>query len=198
LLKIKVFFKENNVSEEPDLDDLQRRMDGAFAALKHEFTGLRTGRANAAMLDPVVVDAYGSEMPINQVGTVSVPESRMLSVNIWDKGMVGAVEKAIRNAGLGVNPIVDGQNIRIPIPELNEERRAELTKVAGKYAESARIAVRNVRRDGMYGLKKAEKDGDLSKDDHKVYADEIQAMTDKEIKSIDGALSAKEKDIMQV
>ena len=186
------------MSEEIDLDDLNRRMDGAVKALHQEFSGLRTGRANAAMLEPVVVEAYGSEMPINQVGTVSVPEPRMLSVNVWDKGMVGAVEKAIRNAGLGVNPVVDGQNVRVPIPELNEERRIELTKVAGKYSEQGRIAVRNVRRDGMDILKKMEKDGDISKDDHKMYADEIQELTDKHVKLIDEALAEKEKDIMQV
>ena len=186
------------MSEEVDLDDFNRRMDGAVKALQQEFSGLRTGRATAAMLDPVVVDAYGSEMPINQVGTVSVPEPRMLSVNVWDKSMVAAVEKSIRNAGLGVNPVVDGQNVRIPIPELNEERRLELTKVAGKYAEQGRIAIRNVRRDGMDLLKKMEKDGDISKDDHKLYADEIQELTDSHVKLVDEALAEKEKDIMQV
>ena len=183
---------------EADIEDLQRRMDGALSALKTEFGGLRTGRASASLVEPVVVEAYGSQMPINQVGTVGVPEPRMLTVQVWDKGLVAATEKAIRNAGLGINPVVDGQLIRIPIPELNEERRRELTKIASKYAEQARVAVRNVRRDGMDSLKRMEKDGHISEDDHKLYADEIQSMTDGVIKKIDEALDVKDSEIMQV
>lgn len=184
--------------QEFDLDDIERRMDGALEALRHEFAGLRTGRASPNLLDPVTVDAYGTRMPLNQVGTVGVPEPRLLTVSIWDKSMVKAAEKAIRDAGLGLNPQSDGMLIRIPIPELNEERRRELGKVAGKYAEQARIAVRNVRRDGMDALKKQEKEGDLSQDDHRLYADEVQAVTDKHIKAIDDMLSAKETEIMRV
>ncbi|MBB4210077.1 ribosome recycling factor [Rhodothalassium salexigens DSM 2132] len=173
-------------------------MDGAVDALKHEFSGLRTGRASASLLDPVTVTVYGSSMPINQVGSITVPEPRMLAVQVWDQNNVGAVEKAIRNAGIGLNPMIDGQTIRVPVPELNEERRKELTKVAGKYAEQARIAVRNVRRDGMEGLKKLEKDGEIGEDDAKRRADEVQKMTDSTIKEIDSLLEAKEKEIMQV
>lgn len=184
--------------QEFDLDDIERRMDGALEALRHEFAGLRTGRASPNLLDPVTVDAYGTRMPLNQVGTVGVPEPRLLTVSIWDKSMVKAAEKAIRDAGLGLNPQSDGMLIRIPIPELNEERRRELGKVAGKYAEQARIAVRNVRRDGMDVLKKQEKEGDLSQDDHRLYADEVQAVTDKHIRAIDDMLSAKETEIMRV
>jgi ribosome recycling factor len=183
---------------EPDIDDLQRRMQGALTTLKAEFGGLRTGRASPTLLDPISVDAYGSQMPINQVGTVSVPESRMLTVQVWDKGLVTAVDKAIKSAGLGVNPSVDGQLIRIPIPELNEERRVELTKVANKYAEQARVAVRNVRRDGMDKLKKLEKGGHISEDDHKIWAEEIQNMTDGLVKKIDESYGVKEGEIMQV
>ena len=186
------------MAEEPDLDDLQRRMDGAGEVLAREFGGLRTGRASISLLDPVSVDAYGASTPLNQVATVSVPESRLIGVQVWDKSLVSAVEKAIRNSGLGLNPAVEGQLIRIPIPELNEERRRELTKVAGQYAEQARVAVRNVRRDGMDTLKRLEKDGDLSQDDHKIYADEIQDMTDKTIAAIDQSLATKEEEIMQV
>nr|WP_242509201.1 ribosome recycling factor [Rhodothalassium salexigens] len=181
-----------------DKKDLKRRMDGAVDALKHEFSGLRTGRASASLLDPVTVTVYGSSMPINQVGSITVPEPRMLAVQVWDQNNVGAVEKAIRNAGIGLNPMIDGQTIRVPVPELNEERRKELTKVAGKYAEQARIAVRNVRRDGMEGLKKLEKDGEIGEDDAKRRADEVQKMTDSTIKEIDSLLEAKEKEIMQV
>lgn len=184
--------------QEFDLDDIERRMDGALEALRHEFAGLRTGRASPSLLDPVTVEAYGARMPLNQLGTVGVPEPRLLTVSIWDKSMVKAVEKAIRNSGLGLNPQTDGTLIRIPIPELNEERRRELGKVAGKYAEQARIAVRNVRRDGMDALKKQEKEGDLSQDDHRLYADEVQDVTDKHIKSIDDMLSVKESEIMKV
>ena len=181
-----------------DLGDIERRMKGAVDALKHEFAGLRSGRATTNMLDPVVVDVYGSSMPLNQVGTISVPEPRMLSVQVWDKSNVSAVEKSIRNSGLGLNPMIDGQLVRIPIPELNEERRAELAKVAGKYAEQGRIAVRNVRRDGMDTLKRLEKDKAISEDDHKMYADEVQDLTDKHVAKIDELLQAKEKEIMQV
>ncbi|MCI4666123.1 MAG: ribosome recycling factor [Neomegalonema sp.] len=185
------------MSDGPDLDDLERRMDGAIGALKTEFASLRTGRASASMLEPVTVEAYGSTTPLNQIGTINVPEPRMVVLNVWDKGLVGAAEKAIRNSGLGVNPVVDGTLIRVPIPELNEERRRELTKVAGQYAEKARVAVRNVRRDGMDQVKKAKADG-LSEDDQKLYSDEIQALTDKKIASVDGALADKEKEIMQI
>jgi len=181
-----------------DFSDIERRMKGAVAALKTEFSGLRTGRASASLLDPISVEAYGQAMPINQVGTVSVPEPRMITVQIWDKTMVGPVEKAIRTSGLGLNPATDGQLLRIPIPELNEERRAELTKVAAKYAEQARIAVRNVRRDGMDELKRSEKDGDISQDEHKSFADRVQKMTDKYVAEVDAALETKEAEIMQV
>jgi len=184
--------------EDIDLDDLERRMVGAVDALKHEFSGLRTGRASTSLLDTVVVDVYGASMPLNQVGTVSVPEARMLSVQVWDKGNSSAVEKAIRNAGLGLNPMNDGQLIRIPIPELNEERRAELAKVAAKYGEQARIAIRNVRKGGMDLLKRMEKDKSISEDDHKMYADEVQDLTNKFVKMVDDALATKEQEIMQV
>ena len=180
-----------------DLDDLERRMEGAKAALKSEFASLRTGRASASMLDPVMVDAYGSTMPLNQCGTVNVPEPRMVTVNVWDKSLVGAVDKAIRNSGLGLNPVVDGTILRLPIPELNEERRKELSRVAAQYAESARVAVRNVRRDGMDRIKKAKAEG-MSEDDQKIWSDEIQELTDKAIAEIDAALEAKQEEIMQV
>ncbi|MBM3487376.1 MAG: ribosome recycling factor [Alphaproteobacteria bacterium] len=183
---------------DPDLSDVERRMDTAVDVLKKEYAGLRTGRASAALLDPVVVDAYGSKMPIAQLGTVSVPDARMISVQVWDKGNVKAVEKAIRDAGLGLNPQADGTLVRVPIPQLSEERRKELAKVANKYAEQARVAVRNVRRDGMDLLKRLDKEGDISEDDHRLYAEEIQTLTDQHIKSIDGALAQKEKEIMQV
>jgi ribosome recycling factor len=184
--------------DEPDLDDIERRMGGAVTALSTEFAGLRTGRASASLLEPVSVEAYGTQMPMDQVGTIGVPESRMLTVQVWDKGMVGAVEKAIRNANLGLNPVADGQLVRIPIPELNEERRAELAKVAHRYAEQAKVAVRNVRRDGMEGLKKSEKAGHMSEDEHKMWSEEIQKLTDDTIKGIDAALVKKEGEIMQV
>ena len=180
------------------LDDIKRRMDGALVALKSEFGGLRTGRANASLLDTVMVEAYGSPMLLTQVGTVNVPEARMISVQVWDKGLIVAVEKAIRSAGLGINPVVDGQNVRIPIPPLNEERRAELAKVAGGYAEQARVAVRNVRRDGMEQLKRMEKDGDIGEDEHKSLAAQVQTATDDEIGRIDSPLKAKQDEIMQV
>ena len=183
--------------EDPDLDDLKRRMDGAMTSLKSEFLTLRTGRASASMVEPVQVDAYGQMTPINQVGTVNVPEPRMITINVWDKSMTGKVEKALRESGLGINPVVDGTIIRLPIPELNEERRRELTKVAAQYAEHARVAIRNVRRDGMDQLKKAKSDG-MSEDDHKIWADEIQALTDKAIAAVDAALENKQSEIMQV
>ncbi len=183
---------------EPDLDDIERRMDGALTALQKEFQGLRTGRASAQLLEPIMVDAYGAKMPVNQVGTVGVPEPRMLTVQVWDKSMVKAVEKAIREADLGLNPQTDGQLIRVPLPDLSEERRRELAKVASKYAENARIAVRNVRRDGMDDLKKAEKDGELSQDDRRMYEEEIQSMTDAHVAKIDETLSVKDQEIMQV
>ncbi|NVJ70381.1 MAG: ribosome recycling factor [Alphaproteobacteria bacterium] len=184
--------------EDLDLNDIERRMKGAVEALKHEFGGLRSGRASTSLLDPVTVDVYGANMPLNQVGTVGVPEPRMLSVQVWDKSNVSAVEKAIRNSGLGLNPMLDGQLVRIPIPELNEERRAELAKVAAKYAEQGRIAIRNVRRDGMDQLKKMEKDKSISEDDHKMYADEVQELTNKFVGEVDELLQSKEKEIMQV
>jgi ribosome recycling factor len=190
--------KEAPLSEiEIDLDDLERRMDGALAALRTEFASLRTGRASGSILDTVMVSAYGSMMPLNQCGTVNVPEPRMITVNVWDKGLVGAVEKAIRNSGLGINPVMDGTTLRLPIPELNEERRTALSKVAGQYAESARVAIRNVRRDGMDQVKKAKADG-MGEDDQKFWHDEIQSLTDKAIASVDKALEAKQEEIMQV
>jgi ribosome recycling factor len=178
--------------------DSKRRMDGAVDALHKEFGGLRTGRASVNLLEPIMVEAYGAEMPLNQVGTVGVPEPRMLSVQVWDKSQVSAVEKAIRNAGLGLNPAVDGQTVRVPVPPLTEERRAELAKVAGKYAEEARIAVRNVRRHAMDELKRMEKDGEIGQDDHHHQSDEIQKLTDEYVGKIDEALHAKEQEIMQV
>jgi ribosome recycling factor len=183
--------------EEIDLSDLEKRMEGAIAALRAEFASLRTGRASASMLDPVMVDAYGSHMPVNQLGTITVPEPRMVLVNIWDKSLVGAVDKAIRSSGLGINPQVDGTILRIPIPELNEERRRELAKVAGQYAEHARVAIRNVRRDGMDRLKKAKAAG-MAEDDHKLYTDEVQELTDAAIAKVDAALQAKQEEIMQI
>ena len=182
---------------EIDLDNIERRMDGAMTALRQEFLTLRTGRASASMLEPINVDAYGAITPINQVGTVNVPEPRMITVNVWDKSLTGKVEKAIRESGLGINPVVDGTIIRLPIPELNEERRRELTKVAGHYAESARVAVRNVRRDGMDQIKKARADG-MSEDDQKLWESEVQDLTDAAISKIDAALEAKQEEIMQV
>ncbi|WP_339828646.1 ribosome recycling factor [uncultured Parvibaculum sp.] len=181
-----------------DLDDVERRMRGALQALKQEFGGLRTGRASASLLEPIIVEAYGQSMPINQVGTIGVPESRMLTVQVWDKGMVAAVEKAIRNSGLGLNPNIDGTLIRLPIPELNQERRSELSKIAAKYTEQARVAVRNVRRDAMDELKRLEKDGQMGQDDHKAWTDKVQKLTDKIIGEIDAALAHKEAEIMQV
>ncbi len=185
-------------SVDPDIDELQKRMDGALEVLRKELQGLRTGRASASLLEPITVDAYGAEMPLNQVGTINVPESRMLSVQVWDKGLVKSVEKAIRASALGLNPAVDGTLIRVPLPELSQERRTELVKVAHKYAEQARVAVRNVRRDGMDELKKMERDSQISEDEHKLWADEIQRLTDSHIEGINDLLDHKEKDILTV
>src|SRR6056297_3038403 len=187
------------MAEEFELDtgDLERRMDGAMTSLRTEFASLRTGRASASMLEPVMVDAYGAMTPINQVGTVNVPEPRMVTVNVWDKGLVSKVEKAIRESGLGINPQTNGTIIMLPIPELNEERRRELTKVAAQYAESARVAIRNVRRDGMDQIKKAKADG-MSEDDQKFWEDEVQELTDSQISAVDKALETKQEEIMQV
>jgi len=178
--------------------DIARRMDGAVEVLHHEFSGLRTGRASTGLLEPVMVNAYGSDMPMNQVGSISAPEPRLLTVQVWDKGLIKAVEKAILESGLGLNPASDGQTVRIPIPQLTEERRQELTKIAGKYAEDARVAIRNVRRHAMDELKNSEKDGKISKDEHRDYAEEIQELTDNHIKKIDEILEHKDKEIMQV
>lgn len=172
-------------------------MEGAIGALKTEFASLRTGRASASMLEPIMVDAYGQKTPINQVGTVNVPEPRMVTVNVWDKGLVGKVEKAIRESGLGINPQLNGTIIMLPIPELNEQRRKELTKVAAQYAEHARVAVRNVRRDGMDQIKKAKGDG-MSEDDQKFWESEVQSLTDRFIKHVDELLEGKQAEIMQV
>ncbi len=180
-----------------DVDDLERRMEGALASLRTEFASLRTGRASAAMLEPVQVEAYGQMTPINQVGTVNVPEPRMVTVNVWDKSMVGAVEKAIRESGLGINPQLNGTIIMLPIPELNEERRRELAKVAAQYAENARVAIRNIRRDGMDQIKKAKAEG-MSEDDQKLWETEVQDLTDGHIDRVDSALNAKQEEIMQV
>ncbi len=179
-----------------DKSDLQRRMHGAVEALKHDLGGLRTGRASTALLDPIQVEVYGTNMPLNQVATVSVPEARLLSVQVWDRSNVGPVEKAIRSSGLGLNPINDGQVIRLPIPELTEERRKELAKLVGQYAEKARIAVRNVRRDGMEHLKQDEKKHQISEDERKRLETEVQKLTDETIKEIDEAAEAKEKEIL--
>jgi ribosome recycling factor len=178
--------------------DITRRMEGATEVLGREFGGLRTGRANASLLEPITVKAYGTDMPLNQVGTVGVPEPRMLTVQVWDRGVVPAVQKAILESGLGLNPSVDGQLVRIPIPPLTEERRTELAKIAHKYAEEARVAVRNVRRHAMDELKKAEKAGEISKDAHHDYSEQIQKLTDSFVGKIDEALANKEKEITQV
>ncbi len=183
---------------QPDLSALEKRMTGALDALKKEFSGLRTGRASASLLEPIHVDAYGSSMPLTQVGTISVPEPRMLTVQVWDKALVSHVDKAIREAGLGLNPMADGQLVRVPIPALNEERRNELKKIAHKYTEQAKVAVRNVRRDGMELLKKMEKDGALSQDDQRKASEKVQQLTDGYIKKIDEALAHKEGEITQV
>ena len=180
-----------------DTDDLQRRMDGASSAMKTEFASLRTGRASSSMLDPITVEIYGQRTPLNQLGTINVPEPRMVTVNVWDKTNVPLVEKAIRESGLGINPQVNGTIIMLPIPELNEERRRELSRVAGQYAENARVAVRNIRRDGMDQIKKAKSDG-MSEDDQKLWEEEVQELTNTSIKAIDDALDAKQSEIMQV
>ncbi|QKS01058.1 ribosome recycling factor [Sphingomonas sp. CL5.1] len=179
-----------------DKADLERRMHGAVESLKGDLGGLRTGRASVSLLDPVTVEVYGAHMPLNQVATVSAPEPRMLSVQVWDKSNVGPVEKAIRSAGLGLNPINDGQNLRLPIPDLTEERRKELAKLAGQYAEKARVAVRNVRRDGMDALKTDEKKGVFGEDDRKRHENEVQKLTDSTIAEIDAAAAGKEKEIL--
>ena len=181
-----------------DIKELEKRMQGAMDALKKELGGLRTGRASVNLLDPVMVDAYGQRMPLNQVGTVSAPEPRLLAVNVWDKGLVVSVAKAIREAGLGLNPAPDGQLVRVPIPELTAERRAELAKLAHKYAEHGRVAVRNVRRDGMESLKKLEKDHKISQDEHRQKSDEVQKLTDRYVKQVDEVLTHKEKEIKTV
>ncbi|MFT7059308.1 MAG: ribosome recycling factor [Pseudorhodobacter sp.] len=180
-----------------DLDDLERRMDGAQNALRIEFSSLRTGRASSSMLEPIMVDAYGTMTPLNQVGTVNVPEPRMVTINVWDKGLVNKVEKAIRDSGLGINPQMNGTIIMLPIPELNEERRRQLTKVAGSYAENAKVSIRNVRRDGMDQIKKAKTNG-MAEDDQKMWSDEVQELTDKAIAAVDRALDVKQQEIMQV
>ena len=182
---------------EIDIDDLQRRMEGAIASLRQEFASLRTGRASAAILEPIMVESYGQMTPINQVGTIDVPEPRMVTINVWDKAMISKVERAIRDSGIGINPVVDGPLIRLPIPELNEERRAQLAKVAAQYSEQARVSVRNVRRDGMDKVKKAKAAG-MAEDDQKIWADEIQDMTDRQIAAIDKLLETKQQEIMQV
>ncbi|WP_176083054.1 ribosome recycling factor [Martelella sp. HB161492] len=186
------------MSDANDLSDLNRRMEGAVSAFISDINSLRTGRASANILDPVMVEAYGSRVPLNQVGNITVPESRMLAVNIWDKSMVNAVDRAIRESHLGLNPIMDGQTLRIPLPELNEERRRSLVKVAHEYAEKARVAVRHVRRDGMDDLKKAEKNGDLGQDESRALSDRVQQLTDAAISRVDELLADKEKEIMQV
>lgn len=183
---------------DPDLDDLERRMNGAVDVLRKELGGLRTGRASSSLLEPIVVRAYDTDMPLNQLATINVPEPRMLSVQVWDRSQVAVVEKAIRSADLGLNPIVDGQSLRIPIPELNEERRRELAKVAGRYAEQAKVAVRNVRRDGMEQLRKMERSGDLSEDESRLWSQEIQEMTDAVVKKMTEMFETKEREITQV
>lgn len=181
-----------------DLNDLKRRMDGAIGVLKTELSGLRTGRASASMLEPVTVEAYGATMPLNQVATVSVPEPRLINVQVWDRSMAQAVEKAIRESSLGLNPVVEGQVMRIPIPELNAERRQELVKVAHKYAEQARVAVRHVRRDGMEDIKRSEKSEGLSQDEMRSLSEKVQKLTDEKVAEIDQVVSAKEQEISQI
>lgn len=186
------------MSQQFDSADLKRRMEGAITAFKGDLGGLRTGRASASLLDPITVEAYGSQMPINQVANVTVPEPRMLAVSVWDKSMVASVEKAIRESTLGLNPMTDGTTVRVPLPELNEERRRELVKIAHQYAENARIAARHVRRDGMDTLKRLEKDGEISQDESRDKADDVQKQTDQTIATIDSLLAEKEQEIMQV
>ncbi len=186
------------MSATAEIDDLRRRMTGSLDVLKKEFSGLRTGRASASLLDPVTVDAYGSQMPLAQCGTVGTPEPRMLTVQVWDKGLVKAVEKAIRDAGLGLNPMADGQLVRIPMPPMTEERRKELLKIAKNYAEAARVSVRNVRREGMDALKVLLKNGKVTEDENRKRQTDIQTLTDDFIKKVDEAMAVKEKDIMAV
>ena len=186
------------MSNGADFQDIQRRMEGAITAFRNDLASLRTGRASSNLLDPIQVQAYGSAMPLNQVATVSVPEPRMIQVSVWDKSMVNAVDRAIRESNLGFNPIMDGTTLRIPLPELNEQRRKELAKIAHTYAENARVAVRHVRRDAMDGLKKAEKDGDVGQEDVRAQSERVQKMTDDTITSIDGLLQEKQVEIMQV
>lgn len=186
------------MSDALDLNDIKRRMTGAIESLKHDLGGLRTGRASASLLEPITIEAYGSRMAINQVANITVPESRMLSVSVWDKSMVGAVERAIRDSGLGLNPITDGMTLRIPLPELNEQRRKELVKIAHQYAEQAKVAARHVRRDGMDELKKLEKDSVIGQDDNRILSEKVQKLTDETISEIDKVLSVKEAEIMQV
>ena len=181
-----------------NLNELKSRMQKSIVSLKEELTGLRTGRASASLLEPVMVEAYGTKMPLNQVATVTVPEARLLNVSVWDRSMAPAVDKAIRNSGLGLNPATEGATIRVPLPELNEERRRELTKVAHNYAEQARVAIRHIRRDGMDLLKKLEKDGHIGQDDSRAKADLVQKATDEAIGEVDQVLAAKEQEIMQV
>lgn len=183
---------------EPDIADLKRRMNGALEVLRSELGGLRTGRASAALLEPITVDAYGSKLPMNQVGTINVPDPRMISVQVWDQGLAEAVDRAIRDSGLGLNPQREGNVVRVPIPQLSEERRVELGKIAHKYAEQARVAVRNVRRDGMDTLKKLERDSEISQDEQRAWGDDLQKMTDDFVKQIDTLLETKEAEIMQV
>ena len=180
-----------------DTDDLQRRMDGALSAMKGEFASLRTGRASSSMLDPITLEVYGQRTPLNQLGTINVPEPRMVTINVWDKTNVPLIEKAIRESGLGINPQLNGAIIMLPIPELNEERRRELSRVAGQYAESARVAVRNIRRDGMDQIKKAKSNG-MSEDDQKFWEESVQELTDSTIKMLDETLESKQAEIMQV
>ncbi|WP_193178288.1 ribosome recycling factor [Oricola nitratireducens] len=186
------------MSQEFDIEDIKRRMEGAVSSFQGDLGGLRTGRASPSLLEPITIDAYGSQMPINQVANITVPEPRMLSVSVWDKSMVSAIEKAIRESTLGLNPMTDGTTIRVPLPELNEERRRELAKIAHQYAENARIAVRHVRRDGMETLKRLEKDGEISQDDSRTKSDDVQKQTDQTISRIDSLLAEKESEIMQV
>ena len=185
-------------TEEFNLDELKRRMDGAVTSFKSDIGGLRTGRASATLLDPIMVDAYGQSMPLSQVASINVPEPRMISVQVWDKAMVSSVERAIRESNIGLNPVVDGTNLRLPMPELNEERRRELVKIGHQYAEAAKVAVRHVRRDGMEILKKLEKDKDIGQDDARAESDRVQKLTDETIAEIDTILGQKETEIMQV
>ena len=194
LIKVWVF----KLTEKLNLEDLKRRMEGAISAFSHDLAGLRTGRASVTMIDQITVDAYGSKMPIEQVGTISVPEARLISIQVWDKGLVVSVEKSIQESGLGLNPQTDGQLVRIPVPELNEERRQELIKIAGKYAEQSRVSIRNIRRDGMDSIKSMEKNSEIGKDESVSLSSTVQDLTDDHIKKIDQTLLNKEQEIKQV